>query len=76
MTDRPLDHILNQLKIYDELEICDLLGITSEDLINKFFDRIVRKRKYLERELEIFETGDDNDPEIPEGFQELNFNDD
>jgi len=52
MNDRPLDLIINQLKTYDETEVCDLLGITTEDLIRKFPERIAAKKTKLEQELE------------------------
>jgi len=73
MNDRPLDLIINQLKTYDETEVCDLLGITTEDLIRKFPERIAAKKTRLEQELELFPTGEDTDEDPDYGFQELNF---
>ena len=75
MQDRPLDILVNQLKTYDETEVCDLLRITTEDLIRRFPDRITTRRKFLENELEIFPQGDtsDEDKEYDYGYQELNF---
>lgn len=75
MNDRPLDLIINQLKTYDETEVCDLLGITTEDLIRKFPERIAAKKTKLEQELELFPTGEDTDDDTDYGFQELNFED-
>jgi hypothetical protein len=75
MKDRPLDLIINQLKTYDETEVCDLLGITTEDLIRKFPERIAAKKTRLEQELELFPTGEDPDDDTDYGFQELDFND-
>lgn len=73
-SDLPLDQIIDQLKTYDEVEICDILKITSEDLLRKFQDRIVARRKFLEQELEIYSIGDSSDDkEYEQGFQELNF---
>ena len=75
MHDRPLDLVINQLKTYDETEVCDLLHITSEDLCHKFKDRIAARRKYLETELEMYPNGDkpDEDKDYDNGFQELDF---
>lgn len=75
-SDLPLDQIIDQLKTYDEVEICDILKITSEDLLRKFQDRIVARRKFLEQELEIYSIGDSSDDkEFEHGYQELNFED-
>jgi hypothetical protein len=76
----PLDVIINKLKQYDETQVCDLLGITSEDLIVRFKARILEKRTHLCSELEIF-IGEFNeeDEDIrelyddPDDFQELDF---
>ena len=75
--DYPLDLIVNALKNYDETEICDLLQITSEDLIRHFEHRIKSRRKFLERELEAFPDSDsiDNEKEYDNGYQELDFED-
>ena len=77
MNDYPLDLIVNALKTYDETELCDLLQITSEDLLRRFEDRVKTRRKFLERELEVFPDGDspDNEKEYDHGYQELNFDD-
>jgi hypothetical protein len=72
--DFPLDMIVNQLKTYDETEVCDLLKISSEDLCRRFEDRIKARRKYLEKELEVFPDGEDHeDKDYDHGYQELNF---
>jgi hypothetical protein len=78
MNDYPLDLIVNQLKTYDETELCDLLHITSEDLLRRFEDKVRQRRKYLEKELEIFPDSDtpDNEREYEHGYQELNFDND
>ena len=75
--DLPLDLIINQLKTYDEVEICDMLRISSEDLIRRFSDRITVRRKFLEQELEIYSTGDlPDEKEHNQDYKELNFNED
>lgn len=75
MNDYPLDLIINQLKTYDETELCDMLHITSEDILRRFEDKVRQRRKYLEKELEVFPDSDslDDDKEIDHGYQELNF---
>lgn len=76
-TDYPLDILVNALKTYDETEVCDLLQITSEDLLRRFEDRVKIRRKFLERELEVFPDSDaiDNEKDYDHGYQELDFND-
>ena len=60
-----LDQIKEYLKTLDEVQLCELLGITAEDIINRFSDIISRKRRELESELEIldssYEDDDDSD---------------
>lgn len=77
MNDYPLDLIVNALKTYDETEVCDLLQITAEDLVRRFEDRVKARRKFLQRELEVFPDNEstDNEKETDYGFQELNFDD-
>jgi len=77
MNDYPLDLIINQLKTYDETELCDMLHITSEDLLRRFEDKVRQRRKFLEKELEVFPDSDslDNEKETDYGYQELNFED-
>lgn len=77
MNDKPLDLIINQLKTYDETEICDLLQITSEDLLTRFRHKILARREFLESELEIFPTQGEvpDEKEYEHGYQELDFND-
>lgn len=74
-TDYPLDLIVNALKTYDETEVCDLLRITTEDLLRKFEDRVKIRRKFLAQELEVFPDSDtlDNEKDYDYGYQELNF---
>lgn len=42
----------NKLKRLDELLLMDLLEITSEDIVDRFQDKIEEKYDYLLRELE------------------------
>lgn len=56
----PLDLLLNYLKQLDEVQLLELLDITSEDLIAAFRSRINSRRAILEKEVEIMPI-DDND---------------
>jgi len=57
----PLDIILERMRLYDPTELVDLLKITSDDLIDKFYDTIQDKEDFLIGEFEIFVTTDDED---------------
>ncbi len=47
-----LREILERLKSCDEVELCDMLGITSEDLVERFIDVIENKIDKLEIEMD------------------------
>jgi hypothetical protein len=53
-----IDILLERLKAYDEEQICDLLDITTEDLLAKFRSRVLSKKQYLESEMEILSGTD------------------
>ena len=57
----PLDLLLEYLKQLDETQLCELLEVSSEDIIEAFRDRIIDKRKFLEQEIEVFSTVEDED---------------
>ena len=40
--------ILERLKSLDEVELCDILGISSEDIVERFIDVIEEKIEALE----------------------------
>lgn len=63
-----IKRIIKELRSYDEEQVCDLLEITTDDLIKAFKDRVYLKKDYLIHELEILEEG-------KESFRELNFDD-
>lgn len=52
--DIPLDIIVERMKLYDPDDIIELLGITSEELIARFMDRIEMNEEYLREEFELF----------------------
>ncbi len=43
-----LREILERLKSLDEVELCDILGISSEDIVERFIDLIEEKIETLE----------------------------
>ena len=43
-----LREILERLKSLDEVELCDILGISSEDIVERFIDVIEEKIEALE----------------------------
>lgn len=63
-----LDQLYERLKHYDELELLDLLRITSDDIIKRFGDRIRDRREYLCAELELINI---DDPELEDFNEEL-----
>lgn len=54
----PLDLLLNYLKTLDEVSLCELLDITSEDLIKVFKERILERQELLEEEVEMIQIDD------------------
>lgn len=61
-----LDLLKEWLKTIDETQLCELLDISSEDIIERFDDFIYKRRKYIEKEMEILSPDED---------EELDFND-
>ncbi len=52
--------IKDRLRSLDEETICDLLHISSEDLVSKFSDRVFARLEYLAQELEVmYDDGED-----------------
>ena len=65
----PLDKLLNYLRTVDEVQILELLDLSTEDILDRFRDRIVSRRQFLEKEAEIFDPVDfeaDDLTEYPE----------
>jgi hypothetical protein len=65
----PLELLLEYLKRVDEVQLLELLNLTSEDLVDTFLDRIKERRKFLEGEVEQL-------PEPPEAGEGGTFYDD
>lgn len=57
----PLDIILERMRLYDPTEIVDLLKISSEELVDKFYERIQESEEFLMGEFEVFVITDDED---------------
>lgn len=47
-----LREILERLKSLDEVELCDILGLSSEDIVERFADIIEDKMDKLEIEVD------------------------
>ena len=56
----PLDLLINYLKQLDEVQLLELLDISSEDLIAAFRSKINTRRAILEKEVEMMPIGDDD----------------
>jgi len=79
-----LDELLERLRTYEETTLMELLDLTSDDLVNRFRDRIVSRADYLCREIELLTDGsleeENNDSETyydeaMDGFQIENVED-
>lgn len=60
--------LLEQLKSYDEVTILELLEISTEDLLERFKDKVYAKRVYLSREIEVLEEDEEGEDDL-DGFQ-------
>lgn len=49
----PIDKLLNYLRTVDEVQILELLDLSTEDILERFRDRVISRRKYLEKEVEV-----------------------
>jgi hypothetical protein len=56
-----LDILIERLRGFDEVTILELLDITTEELIERFKDRINARREYLFGEIEEFPTSVDEE---------------
>ncbi len=54
----PFDILLERLKQYDEVLLCELLDISSEDLVDMFMDRVRKRRSFITKELELMNPDD------------------
>lgn len=49
----PLDILIEWMKQLDEVQLCELLDVSAEDLIAAFAHKIKERRAYLEKEMEL-----------------------
>jgi hypothetical protein len=54
----PFDILLERLKQYDEVQICELLDVSAEELVDSFVARIRERRAYISKELELIDPAD------------------
>lgn len=60
----PLNELLDHLQLVDEVQILELLNIKTEEILERFEDKVRERRAYLEKELEILsDTEEDEDAE-------------
>lgn len=64
-----LDILMERLLHYDEIQILELLDISSEEILNRFQDKLLSRRDYVMRELEILEDPEEDIDEFMDGFQ-------
>ena len=65
-----LNKIKEGLEALEETQVLELLDIKSSDLVERFEDFILKRKKYIEKELEYVEEED------KERREELDFEDD
>jgi len=58
------DILYERLKLYDEVQILELLDLTTVDILEQFKERIWERRDYIEREIELLT--EDQDEEGPQ----------
>lgn len=56
---KTVNDIAEEMMRHPETDILEVLEISSEDLVNRFMDKIVEKYDYLSEEFE--EVGEDED---------------
>jgi hypothetical protein len=55
--------LCDKLKLLPEIDLMEVLEITSEDLVYRFEDFIEAKRDYIEEELEVEDIYNDDEIE-------------
>lgn len=73
-----IDLLFERLKQFDEVTLLELLDITSEDILERFKDKVVKRKEMLYGEVELFseeEIDDDHDSEY-DGYQIETLDDD
>lgn len=55
--------LCDKLKLLPEIDLMEVLEITSEDIVHRFEDFIEAKRDYIEEELEVEDIYNDDEIE-------------
>ena len=55
---KTLRELAEDLATYDEVDVLELLDLTSEMVINRFMDRVEEREVYLRKELYAEDTGE------------------
>lgn len=50
------EQLLKRLRDVDEVFLLELLNLTSDDLVDAFYDRILERYSYIENQLDESET--------------------
>lgn len=63
-----LDILMERLKGYDEVQVLELLDISTEDLLLAFPAKIYERKSYIERELELLVEDEEDLVDELDGF--------
>lgn len=64
-----MDILMERLRQYDEVQILELLDISTEDLLDRFKDKVHNRYDYLEREMELLQEDEEDLVDELDGFQ-------
>ena len=68
-----MDILMEQLRHYDEVQLLEMLDISTNDLLEAFKNKIIERKDYIEREIEFLPMSDEDieklDEEELDGFQ-------
>ena len=56
----PLNQLIERLQQYDEVQLLELLDISSEEILERFEDKLKERRSYIEKELELYSSADED----------------
>ena len=70
-----IDVLFERLKQFDEISLLELLDITSEDILERFKDKVVKRQQQLFGEVELF-TEEEEEIDEYDGFQIEDYDDD
>lgn len=73
-----MDILMEQLRHYDEVQLLEMLDITSEELLQAFGNKVWDRKDYIEREIEFIPLNDDDEEiveDFTDGFQIYQVND-